>query len=157
MVFTFYIVLNIIAIILFIKYKKNLHIFEIFVYWLVSTYIFQNFSALCYMNFKTLLIPEKLDLEFTHFLNRTILFPILMVTFLLIYTQLSTSLKKLLLVLCFILLLTGFEWLAHLLGVVIHVNWRLWWSFAFWLSALLTLIGFMKFFRKILFKGARYL
>lgn len=60
MILLSYIVLNLIVLFLFIKKKKNLHILEILIYWMVASYLFQNLSALCYMNFKTLLIPEKL-------------------------------------------------------------------------------------------------
>jgi hypothetical protein len=153
MVLFFYIVFNVIALFLFMKKKKMLHILEIIVYWVVSSYLYQNFSALGYMNFKTLMIPEKLSHEISHFLNRTILFPILMVTFLHFFLMLTTHFKKFLLIICFILVLTGLEYLADFLGVLIHVNWESWWSFSFWLIALLALIVFMQFFRRVLYKG----
>ena len=94
MVLFFYILLNVLALVLFIKKKKMLHILEIIVYWMVSSYLYQNFSAICYMNFKTLIIPEKLSYEFSHFLNRTLLFPILMVTFLHFFLILTTQFEK---------------------------------------------------------------
>jgi hypothetical protein len=153
MILFFYFAVNVIATYLFIKIKKRLHILEIIVYWLLGSYIFQNYSALCYMNFKTLIIPDKLSYELSHFLNRTVLYPILMVTFLHFHLILSTHIKKLLLLIGFILLLTGLEWLADILGVIKHVHWQTWWSFSFWLAALVLLIGNMKLFRKILYKG----
>jgi hypothetical protein len=153
MIITYFILLNIIGVFLFIKTKKNLHIIEIFVYWLVSSYLFQNLSALCYMNFNTLIIPEKLSFELSHFLNRTVIYPIFMVTFLHYFLTLKSIIKKLLLFIYFISLLVGIEYIEHLSGVLIHVHWKLWWSFTFWLAALLVLIGFMKFFRRILYKG----
>jgi hypothetical protein len=154
MVLLFYFIINSIVFILFIKSKKGLHILEVIVYWLVSSYLFQNFSALCYMNFKTLLIPNQLNLELAHFLNRIILIPIIMVLFLQFLLKMNTMEKKLVLLLTFIVILTGLEWLSDWLGVLNHVNWKLWWSFSYWLAALLTLVGFMKFFRRLLFKGA---
>ena len=153
MVLFFYVVLNALALFLFVKKKKMLHILEIIVYWMVSSYLYQNFSALCYMNFKTLIIPEKLSYEFSHFINRTLLFPILMVTFLHFFIMLTTQFKKILLIICFIFILTGMEYLADYLGVIIHVHWQIWWSFSFWLIALLILLVFMQFFRRILYKG----
>lgn len=153
MILFFYGVLNVISLFLFSKKKKKLHTLEVIVYWTVSSYLYQNFSALCYMNFKTLIIPDILSYELAHFLNRIILFPIVMVTFLDYFLILSTHLKRLLLIISFIFLLSGLEWLADFLGVLIHVDWRIWWSFSFWLLTLLGLIAFMKLFRKILFKG----
>lgn len=150
----FYFALNIIAVLFLIKRKRKLHILEVMVYWMVASYAYQNFSALCYMNFKTLFIPENFMDEYTHFLNRIVLFPVLMVTFLEFFLVLSSSWKKLYLLISFVFLFSGIEWICNLLGVLIHVNWRIWWSFAFWFSSLLFLIGFMKFFRKLLYKGA---
>jgi hypothetical protein len=155
MILLFYIVLNLIVLFLFIKKKKDLHILEILLYWMVASYLFQNLSALCYMNFKTLLIPDKLELELAHFLNRTVLFPIIMITFLHYYLTLWGRLKKGLLLIIFMFLLVGLEWFADLSGIITHVDWKLWWSFAFWLTALLVLISFMNTFRQILYKGGR--
>lgn len=138
---------------LFIIKRKRLHILEIIVYWLIATYIYQNFSALCFMNFKTLIIHDRLTFELSHFVNRIILFPILMVTFLHYYLVLITTFKRILLTGSFIILLSGFEWLSDYVGVLIHVNWQIWWSLSFWLAALMVLIGFMTLFRKMLRKG----
>lgn len=157
MVLFFYIVLNVLALFLFIKKKKMLHILEIIVYWMISTYLYQNFSAICYMNFKTLIVPEKLSLEFSHFINRTVLFPLLMVIFLHYFLILTTYWKKMLLFASFVFLLTGLEYLSDLLGVLIHKNWRVWWSFAYWVATLSVLLVCMKVFRRILYKGGNHL
>ncbi|MEH7438763.1 hypothetical protein V7182_14930 [Neobacillus drentensis] len=157
MVLFFYIVLNVLALFLFIKKKKMLHILEIIVYWMISTYLYQNFSAICFMNFKTLIVPEKLSLEFSHFLNRTILFPIIMVIFLHFFLILTTNWKKFLLFGSFVFFLTGLEYLSDLLGVLIHKHWRVWWSFAYWVATLSVLLVCMRFFRRILYKGGNHL
>lgn len=152
MVILFYLILNGIVLYVFSKIKKVLHSLEILVYWMVSSYVYQNFSAVCFMNFKTLQIPDNLKLELIHFLNRLVLFPIIMVAFLHFFLLVNTFWKKSVLMLCFMFLLTAMEWLADFMGIFTHINWKLWWSFAYWISALFLLIGFMKFFRKILFR-----
>jgi hypothetical protein len=151
MILFFYLIVNLLAFFLFIKMKKRLHILEIMVYWMFSSYLFQNYSALCFMNFKTILIPEKLPFEFAHFLNRNVLYPVLMVTFLHFFKD--KHCKKLPLLLGFILLLSGLEWVDDLLGVMNHAHWQIWWTFTFWLMALVILIVLMKIFRNILYKG----
>jgi hypothetical protein len=158
MILLFYTVLNGIVIYLFQKKKKNvLHSLEVMVYWMVAAYVYQNFSAICFMNFKTLEVPNNLVPELAHFLNRTVLFPILLVTFMHFYLLCNTVRKKLFLMAGSIFLFVGLEWLADLLGVLKHVDWKLWWSFAYWFSALVFVIGFMKFFRKILYKKGGHL
>jgi hypothetical protein len=154
MVLIFYSALNVLVLFLFIRYgRKNLHILEVLVYWMVGSYLFQNYTALCYMNFKTIIIPENLGLEFSHVINRIVLVPVLLVTFLNFYLYLSTNYKKLLLMLFFIFILSGLEGLAHYFHVLIHVHWKIWWSFTVWTAIHLFLVGFSKVFRRILFKG----
>lgn len=153
MTLLFYLMLNLGVLIFFIIKKKNLHILEIMVYWLFGSYLFQNFSALCYMNFKTLIVPDVLILELAHFLNRMILFPLLMVIFLDFFIVMKSFLKKVLVYIGFIFLFLALEWLANFLEVLKHVHWRVWWSFSLWPLILLVLIGFMKIFRKVLYKG----
>lgn len=153
MIFFFYLLINLIAFFFFIKMKKKLHILEILVYWMIGSYLFQNLSALCYMNFKTLYIPDHLSYELSHFINRILLFPLLMVTFLHYFLILNTYLKKFLLIVSFLFIFLGLEWLSDVLGVLIHINWRIWWSFSFWLVTMFILIGLMKVFRQILYKG----
>ncbi|MFD2446938.1 hypothetical protein ACFSO7_23655 [Bacillus sp. CGMCC 1.16607] len=149
----FYAILNVLAMYLFIKKKKSLHILEILVYWMIASYLYQNFSALCYMNFKRIIVPQQLSLEFAHFLNRIVLFPIVLVTFL-HYFQIGRNLfKRFFIIILSVFFLVGLEWLSDLFGVIKHVHWKLWWSFSFWLATQLILIGFMKFFQKILYRG----
>src|SRR5690606_31707511 len=105
MIFLIYLVINMSVLFLFIKLKKHLHILEVLVYWMVSSYFFQNFSALCYMNFKTLVIPEQLSYEFAHFLNRILLFPALMVLSLNYLLILKTYKSRFLIIIFFILIL----------------------------------------------------
>jgi hypothetical protein len=124
---------------------------------MVSSYLYQNYSALCFMNFKTIEITEDIIYELSHFLNRIVLFPVIMVTFLHTYLIINSFLKKLLLFVFYIILFVILEWLSDFLGVFNHSNWELWWSFAYWLSALMALIGFMNFFRKILYKKGGHL
>jgi hypothetical protein len=153
MILLFYIVFNIFFLFFFIKKKKDLHILEILLYWLAASYLFQNYSALCYMNFKTLIIPDKLSYELSHFINRIILYPLVMVSFLQLHQITSTKIKKIFLLLSYVLLLTCLEWIEDFFGILNHVNWQIWWSFSFWVSALCVLLGFKYAFRKILFKG----
>ncbi|WP_133257568.1 hypothetical protein [Paenibacillus montanisoli] len=152
MILLFYAIINAAAVVFFVRLKKRLHILEVMMYWFAASYMYQNLSALCYMNFKTLIIPDQLSYELAHFLSRILLYPALIVVFLHVYLGLGSFLAKLLLAVLYIGLLTGLEWMDHWLGVVVHKNWHFWWSLVFWLSTLLVLLGFMTAFRKILFR-----
>lgn len=154
MIITFYIILNLVIILaFFLIVKKHLKNLEILVHWFVGSILFQNFSAVNYMNYKKLIIPEDFSIELTHFFNRMILIPLLFVWFLNQYIALTSKVKKLTLSLFFLLIFLGIEWLAEELGVLEHKDWKIWWSVAFWTSAQIASVFFMKYFRKKLNEG----
>ncbi len=155
MILFFYVILNGTALFLFTKIKKRLHILEIAVYWMLASYFLQNFSALCLLNFKTIIIPDRQSYEFAGYLNRSILYPVLMVTYLHVFLIISSSLIKFFLFIFSVFLLTGLEWLADYVGIFSHVQWQIWWSFLFWSTALTGLMAIMKFFRLKLYRGER--
>ena len=154
MVLTFYILLNIAVLLFFFRYqKRNIHVLEVITYWLVATILFQNYTALFYMNFKYFLIPDILSLELANLMNRTILFPLLAILFLNRYIVLTTIKEKTLWLVCYTVILSSMEGLGDRLGILIHTHWKIGWSFSFWLFFLLALMGFMSYFRKKLNHG----
>ncbi|SEP00947.1 hypothetical protein [Paenibacillus sp. OV219] len=148
-----YILLNAAVVFVFMKTRKAMHILEIFVYWWIASYIYQNYSALCFMNFKTLIIPDMFTPKAAHFLNRMVLYPLLMVVFLQLLLRMSSFLRKLALYIGFILLFSTLDGLDHVSGILIHADWRAWWTIALWVITLPFLVVCMKLFRNILFKG----
>jgi hypothetical protein len=156
-VLSFYILLNIAALYLFSKYKKRmLHVLEVLFYWFIAAIIFQNYTALLYSNTNYLIIGNQIGLGLSHFLNRTLLIPIFIVTFLNIYLMAVTFWRKLFLMIGFIILLEGYEMLSDSLGVLRHLHWRIWWSFSFWAGFLVFSLVFMNLFRKILYSRGTY-
>lgn len=157
LVFLFYIVFNLVAVVAFFKFqRKSLHPLEIFVYWLVATILFQNYTAFFYLNVKVFVIPEVMSLEMSHLINRTVLYPVVTLLFLNQYVQLKTFLMKVVLVGLYWLLFLGLQWLADELGILIHTSdWKLWWSLAFWLLYVLIHIGVLRVVRKKWMKETR--
>jgi hypothetical protein len=95
MVFVFYVVLNLVILKYFIKFqKKNIHVLEILVYWLMATILFQNYTAFFSMNIKYFIIPDVFSLEMSHLLNRTILYPVITIIFLNRFLLLQSIKKK---------------------------------------------------------------
>lgn len=156
MIFLFYLLANASVTVFFFKFqKKNLHAIEIFISWVVSTIIFQNYVALFYMNFDFFYIPEILSLELAHLLNRTVLIPVITLLFLNHYILLNSLKKKLASFIIIVLFCTGLEWLDHVTGVVIHRDWKIWWSFSFWIFDFFICLLFLRFFRKKLTKAVQ--
>ncbi len=156
MVFTFFALLNILAIVLIFKFqRKNIHPIEIVTCWLVSTILFQNYSAFFVMNMKYFKVPEILSLELTHLLNRTVLIPVITLIFINYYITKSKFRQKIIIFVSFVLFLGGIEFMEHFLGVLLHHNWKVLWSIAFWVIYLQLVNIFMKYFRKRLIKEVK--
>jgi hypothetical protein len=135
------------------RYRKpNLHALEVLTYYLLSTMLVQNYSALLFMNLKYAYIPSVLGLQLADLVNRTVFYPFLIVLFLNQSIAVTTASKKIGMIAGYTILLTGMEWLDDGLGVHKHTHWKLWWSLCVWLTILLLTSAFMKFFRSRLKK-----
>lgn len=153
MIFIFAFLLNVLCMIFFFKWqKKHLHSLEIFVMWLVSSMLFQNYSALMSMNFKYFNIPNVFSLEMTHFMNRIALIPIFTIIFFNQLIVIKSYIQRMVYTCIFVFFLTGIEKVADSLGILKHMHWKIWWSIGFWISYILLLILMMKIFRKKLAK-----
>lgn len=148
MILLFFTLLNVCVVFYFFYFqKKNLHSLEVFMYWLISTILFQNYSALFHMNIGRFKIPDIPPVEFSHLLNRLVLVPVVTLIFLNIFISLNRILKVFI-CLVFFMIFCGVEGLEHALGILIHTNWNISWSIGFWILYILLNVLFMKFFRK---------
>ncbi|WP_108669948.1 hypothetical protein [Peribacillus acanthi] len=153
MIFIFYLFINLFLTLYVFKYKRsNLTLLELIVYWLLGSLFIQNFSALNHLNFNFIRIPDQFLIEITHVMNRLVLYPLFLVWFLNDFVAIKGILKKVLLVLVFLMINAGLEWLADWFDILNHVKWKVWWTFAFWLSYLLLSVVFLKIFRKMLLR-----
>lgn len=152
-----YVLLNVLTVLYFFKFqKKRFHVLEIVTYWMTSIILVQNYSALLIMNFQFTEIPDIVSFELTDLMNRTILYPLLILMFLNRYIALTSPLKKIAFPLGYMWIVAGMEWLDDGLGIHRHKHWKFWWSLSVWLAILLISIGFMWIFRNILKKGIRH-
>lgn len=144
-----YIVMNaFVMLIYFRNANRRLHPLETVMSWIIASMVFQNYTALFYMNFELIMIPEKLSLELAHLLNRLVLYPVCLLLYLNRYASLPSLLGKSAWTAASVLFFTGFEWLAHWQHVLIHVpEWKLWWSLAFWTLFVLVNLLVHKLFR----------
>lgn len=153
MIFLSYLLLNLLILAFFFYWqKKHLHSLEIFVLWLVGSMLFQNYSALFFMNFKYFVIPNVFSIEMTHFMNRIVLIPIITIILLNQLIIIKSFVTRIVCTIIFVFLLTGIEKLADYLGVLKHVHWNIMWSISFWFIYILILITTMGIFRKRLAK-----
>ncbi|NHC20728.1 hypothetical protein G6554_21020 [Bacillus sp. MM2020_4] len=104
------------------------------------------------MNFKFIVIPNVLSLEMTHFMNRTVLLPVLTLIFLNWFIVIKAFYQRAVFIFAFILLLAGIEKLADYVGIFKHIHWRIGWSLGVWTIYILLLILIMRIFRKTLVK-----
>lgn len=154
MVLLIYFLANLAILLYFLKFQReNLFPLEIFTYWIVSTIVFQNYSAFFYMNIKHFIIHENLSIEMTHLINRIVLIPVITLIFLNNYVNLTTIKKKIAFIFLIIIIFGCIEMLSHITGVLIHKNWNFWWSLIFWFIYILIAILLLKYFRIKMAKG----
>lgn len=135
-------------------YQKNLAIFEIFGYWCFAIILFQNMSAILYLQFELITLSEIKSYNWADTLNRLILFPLLIVWFLNLYHTAKTT-NKVILLFIFLNILVGMEWLSDWVGLFKHNNWQLWWSYVLKLSIISLSIIFMSVFRRKFYRKDR--
>lgn len=152
MVFFLFLLVNAgVAFVFFSFQKKRLSPVEILLYWCISSLLLQNYAAIQTMNLKSSFIPNELGLELAHFLNRTVLCPILSLIFVNLYCATRNASVKWICLAGYVALATGLEWLFGVMNVFVHVWWRMSWSALFWLAQSLLLIGITKLIRRKLY------
>ncbi|MBD2868209.1 hypothetical protein [Paenibacillus arenilitoris] len=153
MEFIFFLLVNVgITIVFFTIRRKRLHPVEIFLYWCLSSLIFQNYSAIQTMNIKSSIVPDEWSPAFAHLLNRIMLYPVISLLFLNGYCAIKSRGTKVIYFLGWAAAATSVEWLSSIMGVFVHVWLKIGWSAAFWLFHNGALIGVMYMTRLALFR-----
>ncbi|AZN39580.1 hypothetical protein [Paenibacillus albus] len=75
--------------------------------------------------------------------------------FLQLLLRMCIFLRKVGLYIGFILLLSSLDGLDDVSGILIHADWRVWWTIALWVVTLPFLVACMTVFRSILFKEVK--
>lgn len=151
MVISFIIVLNLIMLYLFFNAKKHLHLYEILVYWMVLSFLRQDFNAIVDVNLELVQVSQKLSDYWSIFFNRMILFPLPQVWFLSMYAGAPTLARKGLLFLGSAVFLTLLDRMMEPLGLIHFIHFAIWQTALFWASSMITGILLMKWFRKFLY------
>jgi hypothetical protein len=156
MILSIFILLNLTVFFSFFIFgKKELHILEITAYFFFAGIPVQNLSALLCLDLGWITISSTQSLEWAEVINRSVLIPILVVWFLSLFIHTFSYYKKIFYLLFFTCILTGIEYLSEWLGLLKHVHWKFWWSFALNAGLLLIAIPFMVFFRSYFYKGIK--
>ncbi|MBD2868780.1 hypothetical protein [Paenibacillus arenilitoris] len=152
MILVCYLIVNIACVLAFFAWPgKRLHALEILTYWLFGSLLIQNYYAFLHINFKLIVINEALGPALAHFMNRTVMQPLIVVGVLPYYAASGTIGRKAAVLACCAGLLTGLEWLADWVGILEHKGWDGWLTAAFWLVALgLTVLCRRTFGRKLI-------
>lgn len=156
MVLTLFVLANFwLAALFFLNRRKHLHPLDIIFCWIVGTLLVQNYSALNTMNFRYFVIPDRLDLELAHFLNRIVLVPIIFIWFLNGWVGAASLRGKIAAAAGAVAVLFGVESGMVLSGVLSYNGWKPWWSMAVWTGAVVVATAAMKGFRSIRMKKGR--
>lgn len=156
MVLSFYAIVSLVVLMVFIVVPKNLHLFEIIVYWCTFSFCRQILLSAISLNLHLFDITTNPSLYMALFFERVLLTPLILIWFLNQYVGARSSGQK---VGWFVFFLLMISIVAHVQGRsgLIHVHyWPIWYSLVYWGSFLLFGIGMMNLFRKLLQKGAQF-
>lgn len=153
MVLAIYAYLLVLLMIIFCSYKKKLHLFEIFFIWMTVWIITHSTSSILTTNLQVLEIPKDPFKFSMHFLNRTILYPLIIIIFFDIYVRLQSHFLKIMLLFISILTLTISESIFIHLRIMVSRNYYLYDVLTEWIITLLiTLFAWIWYRKKLLLR-----
>lgn len=153
MVFLFFLFLNAIVLILFWKFGRgSIHSLEVVAYWLFSSIIIHNWSAVIFLNTQLGEDSHLRSMNVIFAINRTFLLPILIVWFLNVVSQVKGVWGRIRTFLFFLAPLLGIGWLSDALGVFHFKKWTFMMSVGAWSITFILSYLFLKLFRKMVRK-----
>lgn len=153
MVLAIYAYLLVLLMIIFCSYKKRLHLFEIFFIWMTVWIITHSTSSILTTNLQILEIPKDPFKFCMHFLNRTILYPLIIIIFFDIYVRLQKHFLKIMLIFINILTLSFTENVFIHLRILVNRNYYLHAVLTEWIiTILITLFTWIWYRKKLLLR-----
>lgn len=132
--------------------KKNLHVYESWLMFIVISFFHSTKVQIMYLNSQKLIVPKKTDLVIVFWMLIIILVPIITVWYLeLLYWFHSFIMKALLTLICISILL-GMEKIAILFKVLNYANGMVSTSFLYWILLVVGSIFIQRLFRKFILK-----
>lgn len=130
----------------------KLHLFEKIFIWIIVTFLHQMVYYLLTQNYQFWETPMRLDLFWGLVITRMVSIPFLFLWLIDLSRRCSSSFAKGALLLLFISLLVGLDFLMDYAKIIRFVTWSLWFSYAEWLLfssiSLLLLKGYYIILRR---------
>ncbi|PKG24400.1 hypothetical protein CWS01_07255 [Niallia nealsonii] len=118
MILSIFIFILVFLLILFCTYRKRLHLFEIFFIWMTVWLITHSVSSILIVNFEMLSLSENQGDFWTHFFQRLLLYPLIIIIFFDVYLRIKNRIGKIVLLIFNICVISSFEFLFIFLGVL---------------------------------------
>lgn len=125
--------LNLLLLIFTIVLGLKLHLFEVIFIWIVVTFLHQMIYYLITQNFHFWTTPLQLDLFWGLVITRMVSIPIMFLWLIEFSKRSSSFLAKSVLLILFISLMAGIDYVMNAAGIVRFVTWCIWLSYAEWL------------------------
>jgi hypothetical protein len=151
MVISCMLVLNLITLYSFVVARKNLHLYEILVYWMVLSFLRQDFNAILAINLGLVKVSRTPSFYWSIFFDRLLLIPLPQVWFLSECRVAKSRTRKIMLFVGCTVPLTLLEGITEKVGIIQYTHWKLWESAIYWMCSMVAGIWLMKWFRKYLY------
>lgn len=135
---------------LFISYvyvKKNMNLFEVFVYWFWVSLSGEDFSEIVVRNLQLIVPYRTYQIFWDTMFYYLLLFPMSMIWFLHFYLKMSRKRQRVIFTIVYTLILASMHVIMELAGYVYIVHWKFWWSFVVWLTFIVSTVGLMYLLR----------
>lgn len=135
---------------LFISYvyvKKNMNLFEVFVYWFWVSLFGEDFSEIVVRNLQLIVPYRTYQIFWDTMFYYLLLFPMSMIWFLHFYLKMSRKWQRVIFTIVYTLILASMHVIMELAGYVYIVHWKFWWSFVVWLTFIVSTVGLMYLLR----------
>jgi hypothetical protein len=136
-----------------IRMRKNLFLIEKLSIWIFLATLNQNLLDIAISNLNLLEITNSQQMFWASFFNRFLLIPFLIILFVDIFFALTSSVKKIILFVTWIVLLSIIDRAVIWVGILNYHKWETWWSLVGWLCILIATLGCRKFLHYLLLKG----
>jgi hypothetical protein len=139
----------------FIRKRKNLTFFEGLAIFLLSSTINQNILNIVTVNMKLIRIPKEVNEFFEAFVYRAFFIPLLVVLFIDLYIHSKTMMGKFFVIVFWILLITGLEYVVEHFRMIYFIRWHIWYSLMEWSFVIIASLLCHRFLNYLHTKGSR--
>lgn len=131
--------------------SRRIHLFEIFFLWLIITLLIQSLSWIILVNLEWITVSTKLGKYWSHFSNRLILCPLIIIYFFDFSVAIQKNVPRYSFLFLAVLILTLVDYGLMFLGILHNHDWKVGYSVVEWIFTIAISYFFWQWYRRKFF------